>query len=93
MRMYWEMLREAVRLEAQAFDFGRSTRDSGTYQFKARWGAMPLQLHWHYWLPEGASIPRLNHSNPKYALAASVWRRMPLWCANVLGPHIIRNLP
>lgn len=93
MRMYWEMLREAVRLEAQAFDFGRSTRDSGTYQFKARWGAMPLQLHWHYWLPEGASIPKLNHSNPKYALAASVWRRMPLWCANVLGPHIIRNLP
>jgi serine/alanine adding enzyme len=93
MRMYWEMLRESVRLEAQAFDFGRSTQDSGTYRFKAQWGAQPVQLHWHYWLPRGASIPKLNHSNPKYALAASVWRRMPLWCANILGPHIVRNLP
>jgi serine/alanine adding enzyme len=91
--LHWEMLREAVRLEAQAFDFGRSTKESGTYYFKAHWGAMPVQLHWHYWLPQGASIPKLNHSNPKYALAASVWRRMPLWCANLLGPHIVRNLP
>jgi serine/alanine adding enzyme len=93
MRMYWEMLRFAIDSGAEAFDFGRSTVDSGTYRFKAQWGAQPRQLHWHYWLPSGGAIPKLNQSNPKYARAAALWRRMPLWCANLIGPYIVRNLP
>src|SRR3569833_1098296 len=93
MRMYWEMLRYCVREGAEAFDFGRSTVDSGTYRFKAQWGAAPVQLHWHYWLRAGSEVPKLNQSNPKYARAADLWRRMPLWCANLIGPYIVRNLP
>lgn len=93
MRMYWELLTHSIRKGAKAFDFGRSTIDSGTYNFKAQWGAEPNQLHWHYWLPEGAPVPTLNQSNPKYARAAAMWRKMPLWCANWIGPHIVRNLP
>lgn len=93
MRMYWEMLKAATNDGAAAFDFGRSTVDSGTYRFKKQWGALPRQLRWHYWLPQGASIPTLNHSNPKYELVIRMWQRMPLWCANLLGPRISRNLP
>ena len=93
MRMYWELLTRSIQKGTESFDFGRSTVDSGTYRFKAQWGATPHQLHWHYWLPAGAPVPKLNQSNPKYARAAELWRRMPLWCANVLGPRIIRNLP
>ena len=93
MRLYWEMLRFAVESQAARFDFGRSSLDSGTYKFKAQWGAQPVQLHWHYWLPAGAAVPQLNHSNPKYELATTLWKRMPLWCANLLGPLIARNLP
>lgn len=93
MRLYWEMLSRSVTLGAGAFDFGRSSVDSGTHKFKAQWGAQPRQLHWYYWLPEGADIPRLNHSNPKYELAAKAWRRMPLWSANLLGPWLVRHLP
>lgn len=93
MRMYWELLCYAIRVGAARFDFGRSTVDSGTYRFKAQWGAKPMQLHWHYWLPREAPIPRINHSNPRYALAASLWRRMPLVCANTIGPLIARHLP
>lgn len=93
MRMYWELLTRAIAAGTEAFDFGRSTVDSGTYRFKAQWGAQPHQLHWHYWLPAQAAVPKLNQSNPKYARAAALWRRMPLWCANLLGPRIVRNLP
>jgi len=93
MRMYWELLSYAIRSGAHAFDFGRSTVDSGTYRFKAQWGAEPKQLHWHYWLAADAPLPKLNPSNPKYARAAALWRRLPLWCANLLGPHIVRHLP
>ncbi|HLA71656.1 MAG TPA: FemAB family XrtA/PEP-CTERM system-associated protein [Steroidobacteraceae bacterium] len=93
MRMYWEMLKLCVARGVKSFDFGRSTVDSGTYRFKSQWGAQPLQLHWYYWLPRGADIPRLNQSNPKYELAAKVWRRLPLWSANLMGPWVVRNLP
>lgn len=93
MRMYWELLTRSIQKGVSAFDFGRSTIDSGTYRFKAQWGAVPHQLHWHYWLPVGAELPKLNQSNPKYACAAQVWRMMPLWCANLIGPHLIKNLP
>jgi serine/alanine adding enzyme len=93
MRMYWEMLKHCVSVGARVFDFGRSSVDSGTYRFKAQWGAKPVQLHWHYWLPAGAEIPKLNQGNPKFALAARAWRRLPLWAANTIGPQIVRNLP
>jgi serine/alanine adding enzyme len=93
MCLYWEQLRHAVLNEASAFDFGRSTVDSGTYRFKAQWGARPLQLRWHYSLPAGSPLPMLNAHNPKFAMATTAWRRLPLWAANLLGPRIIRHLP
>jgi serine/alanine adding enzyme len=93
MRMYWEMLKLCVSRGVRSFDFGRSSIDSGTHRFKAQWGAKPVQLHWHYWLPQGAEVPKLNQSNPKYQLASRVWRRMPLWSANLIGPWLVRNLP
>jgi FemAB-related protein (PEP-CTERM system-associated) len=93
MRMYWEMLTRAIDRGFESFDFGRSSPGGGTYRFKAQWGAEPQQLYWHYWLRGGGPIPQLNHSNRKYALAAAAWRRLPLWCANALGPFLARNLP
>ena len=52
-----------------------------------------IEVHYLLPLPEGAAVPRLNQSNPKYQLASKVWRRMPLWSANLLGPWLVRNLP
>lgn len=93
MRMYWELLVKSVAAGATEFDFGRSTEGSGTYRFKAQWGALPRQLYWHYCLPEGQPLPVLNQSNPKFALAVRAWTLMPEWLANALGPFIVRNLP
>lgn len=93
MRLYWELLRHAQASGCPAFDFGRSTVDSGTYRFKAQWGTRPLQLRWHYALPAGAAPPMLNAHNPKFALATAAWRKLPLWAANRIGPLLIRHLP
>jgi serine/alanine adding enzyme len=93
MRMYWELLLQTLSDGRREFDFGRSTIDSGTYKFKAQWGAVARQLYWHYCMPEGRALPMLNQSNPKFAIAARLWSRMPLWCANLLGPRIARSLP
>jgi len=93
MRLYWEMLKHSIEAGCRQFDFGRSTRGSGTHRFKAQWGAQPVQLNWYYWLAPGRELPKLNQDNPRYALAASIWRRLPRWFVNAAGPHIVKNLP
>ncbi len=93
MLLYWESLRRATETGHQAFDFGRSTRDSGTYRFKRQWGAEPLPCHWHYWLSRHTDLPHLSPGNPKYRAALWLWQRFPVFLANLVGPHIVRHLP
>ena len=93
MLLYWSVLRDAVAGGLRWFDFGRSTKDSGTFRFKQQWGAEPQALRWHYWLPSGGELPRLTPSNPKYRLAIAVWKRLPLPVANALGPLLVKHLP
>ena len=93
MLLYWEALQRAIAGGYKIFDFGRSSIDSGTYRFKKQWGAQPRQLYWHYWLASGQDLPELTPSSPKYRLAIRAWKRLPLFLANRLGPHIVKNLP
>ena len=93
MQLYWNMFAYAIESGCNEFDFGRSTEGSGTHRFKKQWGASPRQLYWHYWLKHGGELPRLNLDNSKYRLAAGIWRRMPLWLTNQVGPRVVRNLP
>lgn len=93
MLLYWSMLKHAEEQGYQVFDFGRSTKDSGTWRFKKQWGAEPVQLYWHYWMRDGGEPPQLNAHNPKYQAAVALWRRLPVWAANALGPRLVKNLP
>lgn len=93
MLLYWEVLKFAIKNQYLYFDFGRSTKGSGTFRFKQQWGAEPKQLYWHYWLPDNVEMPRLNPDNPKFALAINVWRRIPVFITKMIGPFIVKNLP
>jgi len=93
MYMYWEILKYAIENKYQEFDFGRSTINSGTYRFKKQWGAVPLQLYWHYWLNDGEKLPQLNITNEKYKFAIKVWKNLPLIFTNWIGPKLVKNLP
>lgn len=93
MLLYWTALRWAVEHGIRQFDFGRSTPGSGTYRFKAQWGAKPVQLHWQYALLDGSKLPNLGPDNAKYRLAIALWRRLPVWVTRWLGPPLVRNLP
>lgn len=92
-RLYWEMLQDAVERQAATFDFGRSTPDEGTFHFKRQWGAEPVALHWEYGLRDGATLPDLSPKNPKYRLLIDLWKRLPLPVSRVLGPHVVRHIP
>jgi serine/alanine adding enzyme len=93
MLLYKSVLEYACEQGYRVFDFGRSTPDSGTYRFKQQWGAAPVELYWHYWLADGRPLPDLSPSNPKYRLATSLWRRLPLGVSRRLGPSIVKFIP
>ena len=93
MLLYWEVLKFAIKNRYRYFDFGRSSKASGTFRFKQQWGAEPKQCYWHYWLSENAELPRLNPDNPKFALAIIIWKKIPISITKWLGPLIVKNLP
>ncbi|MEA2093009.1 MAG: FemAB family XrtA/PEP-CTERM system-associated protein [Pseudomonadota bacterium] len=93
MLLYWEVLKYAIDKRYTQFDFGRSSKDSGTYRFKQQWGAQPRQLYWHYWLRSGDTLPSIKPDNPKYTLMINLWKRLPIMLSTLLGPKIVKNIP
>jgi FemAB-related protein, PEP-CTERM system-associated len=96
MLLYWEMMARMSHLGMQLFNFGRCTRDSGTYRFKMQWGGREEPLWWYQSTrrPEAAG----NASTPSpdqgvFALATRVWQRLPVPIASQLGPRIVRFIP
>jgi FemAB-related protein (PEP-CTERM system-associated) len=89
---YWELMRRACERGLGMFDYGRSKRGSGSYDFKKNWGFEPAPLAYEYALLKRDSVPQNNPANPRFSGLMSLWRRMPRSVANALGPMIVRNL-
>lgn len=90
--MYWELMRRACERGYRIFDFGRSKQGTGAYSFKKNWGFEPEPLYYEYQLHRSQTMPEINPSNPKYRFFIKVWQKMPLSLANLIGPHINKNL-
>jgi len=89
---YWELIRRGAERGCRLFDYGRSKRGTGAFDFKKNWGFEPEPLHYEYALLRGDKVPDTNPLNPKYRAFIALWRRLPLPVANRLGPYIVRNL-
>lgn len=90
--MYWGLMRRAIERGTTNFDFGRSKKGTGPYSFKKNWGFEPRPIVHSFLLKPGSEMPNVNPLNPKYRLFINMWQRLPLPLANVLGPHIVRNI-
>lgn len=90
--MYWQVMSHAVSKGARLFDYGRSKKDTGPYSFKKHWGFEPQPLMYEYYLVKATDVPNLSPTNPRYRLLISVWKKLPLAVANVIGPRIARYL-
>jgi serine/alanine adding enzyme len=92
MLLYWEILQTACREGFRHFDFGRSSRHSGTYWFKRQWGAHEEPLFW-YTIPvtPRRSLPTPSASRGAVVLAKA-WQRLPLAVTRRLGPRIRKYL-
>jgi FemAB-related protein (PEP-CTERM system-associated) len=89
---YWELMRRACERGIKVFDYGRSKRGTGPFDFKKNWGFEPQPLHYEYQLHRAKAVPDHNPLNPKYQLFIKAWQKLPLPLANFIGPHIVKNL-
>lgn len=90
--MYWHAMERAIERKQDLFDFGRSTPGSATYEFKRKWGAVPVEVHWQYHVRRGDTAGMRPESR-KFQLARRVWQHLPVYATRVLGPHIVRGIP
>jgi FemAB-related protein (PEP-CTERM system-associated) len=90
--LYWEVMERARQQGKQLFDYGRSKRDSGAFDFKKNWGFEPQPLFYEYFLVKAHDLPNLNPNNPKYSLFIKLWQRLPLWLSRKLGPFLAGSL-
>jgi len=92
MLMYRYLLERSVERGSQLFDFGRSSEGSGTYKFKAQWGAQPHRATWQYYVRRGDPSDMRADAEGKRRLVR-IWQRLPVWLTKLIGPPIVRGIP
>ena len=90
--MYFALMRHAQRKGCLAFDFGRSKVGTGPFAYKKNWGFEPQPLVYARWLAPGETARDTNPNSAKYRLQVDLWKKLPLWAANRIGPLIARGL-
>ncbi|MBN8843461.1 MAG: FemAB family PEP-CTERM system-associated protein [Sphingomonadales bacterium] len=90
--MYFALMRHARAKGCTRFDFGRSKVGTGPFAYKKNWGFEPQPLVYARWLAPGETPRDMNPNSAKYRLQVDLWKKLPLWIANRIGPLIARGL-
>lgn len=90
--LYFGLMRHAAGRGCTRFDFGRSKIGTGAFAYKKNWGFEPEPLVYGLRTAAGAAPRSVNPLDARYRLQVALWRRLPLFIANRLGPHIARGL-
>lgn len=91
-RMYFALMLHARAKGCTRFDFGRSKLGTGPFAYKKNWGFEPQPLVYGRWLAQGETPRDTNPNSAKYRLQVDLWKKLPLWAANRIGPLIARGL-
>ena len=90
---YWELMRRACERGIRVFDYGRSKRDTGSFDFKKNWGFEPDAAALR--VPPVQARDRCRRTTlptRSTGVAIELWRRLPRGVVNALGPMLARHL-
>ncbi len=91
-RMYFALMAHARARGCTRFDFGRSKAGTGPAAFKKNWGFEGVALLYAKRAVSESAVREINPTNPRYAKKVELWKTLPLWVANRVGPHISKGL-
>ena len=76
--MYFDHLRWAGQNGYPVFEFGRSKKGTGTFDFKKHWDTTVRELPYEIVLVKRKQLPNFSPANPKFAPLIRLWRILPL---------------
>ena len=91
--MYWSLISQSCAEGLRTFDFGRSKRGTGAFDFKSAWSMEVTPLSYKYQLVSAKEVPNISPMDKKFQLPIALWKRMPYAWTKVLGPRLLRSIP
>lgn len=77
--LLWHAILRARQKGMTVFDLGRVSDDNpGLKEFKQRWGADTVALHYYYW-PEKKGVGAVNRKSLKFRLTTLMFSKLPLF--------------
>jgi FemAB-related protein (PEP-CTERM system-associated) len=89
--MYWELMQYARRRGVRLFDFGRSKRNTGAYEFKRHWGFEPEPLRYRIYAVADRALEYRHPSDAAVQMLRRSWQHLPLALTRLLGPALVRH--
>ena len=90
--MCWEAILGECDYQFALFDFGRSTKGEGTYEFKMQWGSVQEPLHCQHFLESvQGDVPQIQKD--RYSRLISLWAQLPVSVTKIIGPWIREQIP
>lgn len=90
--LHWAFLERAAKEGCSIGNFGRSSPNSGTHEYKQQWGGRDELLWWYYRSSDGrATTP--SPDDGAYSMGPRLWKKLPVPVATWLGPKIVRSIP
>jgi hypothetical protein len=79
--LHQEMIAFSIQQCGHTYSFGRSSVGSGVHEFKRRWRTEETIVYWNYDKPVKMDLRKAE-------VLVHVWKRLPLFVANLLGPFV-----
>jgi FemAB-related protein (PEP-CTERM system-associated) len=91
--LWWKLIEHAAETGCAIFDFGRSKKGSGNFDFKKKWNPHIETLNYQVRLVRRTEVPNFSPTNPKFEMATNIWKKLPLGLTKVIGPRVVRWFP
>jgi len=87
----WSLIEYACEKGKKKFDFGRSAKNSGTYDFKKRWFSQEVQLYYYYYFRKKSRV--IQRKSQEYKIFTSLWKKIPISFTRKVGPILRKYIP
>lgn len=83
--LHWEMIKYSISRKGSIYSFGRSTKNSKVHLYKKQWNTYDIDLYWSYSHRKKINIRSLLFLH-------KIWRILPKYIINSLGPFIAKRI-
>jgi FemAB-related protein (PEP-CTERM system-associated) len=91
--LWWELMKLGAQTGCVTFDFGKSRKESGNFDFKKKWNPTIETLNYQIRLVGRKDVPNFSPTNSKFRIATDTWKKLPLALTRVVGPYVVRWFP